>query len=84
MYAFRSAESTPSILLTKFAPAYMPLEDINKPARTISFTAFAFAPGVLKTTTPFSEHSSTGTLLYPAPALATALRESFNSSTGSL
>ena len=84
MCAFKSLESTPSISLTKLAPAYIPLDDISRPARTISLTAFAFAPGVLKTTIPFSEHSLTGTLLNPAPALATALRELFNSSTGSL
>jgi hypothetical protein len=37
-------------------------------------TAFAFAPGVLNTGIPSSEHSSTGILFTPAPALAIALR----------
>ena len=44
------------------------------PARTSSFTPFAFAPGVLNTTIPFSAHFSRGILLTPAPALATAVR----------
>ena len=35
---------------------------------TISLTAFALAPGVLKTTTPFSEHSEILMLFVPAPA----------------
>ena len=39
---------------------------------TSSFTAFAFAPGVLKTTTPFSVSSGIGILFVPAPARATA------------
>ena len=41
---------------------------------TISFTAFALAPGVLKTTTPFFEQFSISILLVPAPALAIAKR----------
>ena len=45
-----------------------------RPARTNSFTAFAFAPGVLNTTIPFSVHESTGILFTPAPALDIALR----------
>ena len=36
-----------------------------------SLTAFALAPGVLKTTTPSSANLSKGILLTPAPALAT-------------
>ena len=40
--------------------------------RTSSFTAFALAPGVLNTTTPFSVSSGIGILLVPAPARATA------------
>ena len=53
----------PYFSFTKLAPAYIPLEDISRPAKTISLTALAFAPGVLNTTIPFSEHSATGTLL---------------------
>jgi len=53
--------------------------DKNKAHKTSSFTAFAFAPGVLKTTIPFSEHFSTGMLLTPAPALAIALTFFVNS-----
>ena len=62
----------------------MPLEESNKAARTISLTAFAFAPGVLKTTTPFFEHCWTGTLFTPAPALAIALSELSKSSSVNL
>ena len=43
-------------------------------ATTSSFTPLALAPGVLNTTIPFSAHSSSGILLTPAPALATAIR----------
>ena len=38
-----------------------------------SFTALLLAPGVLKTTTPSCAKRSTGMLLKPAPARATAL-----------
>ena len=55
------------------------LAESNIPAITSSFTAFAFAPGVLKTTIPFSAHFSSGILLTPAPALAIASRLSGNS-----
>ena len=48
----------------------MPREESNIPQITSSFTAFAFAPGVLKTTIPFSVASLIGMLLVPAPALA--------------
>ena len=44
-----------------------------------SFTAFAFAPGVLKTTTPFSVIAGIGILFVPAPARATALTVAGNS-----
>ena len=37
-------------------------------------TAFAFAPGVLKTTIPFSVQELTGMLFTPAPALEIAFR----------
>ena len=64
---------------TQVAPAMMRLEDANSPARTSSFTAFAFAPGVLNTGTPFCVHFSMGMLFVPAPARATASRLSFSS-----
>ena len=44
----------------------------NNPAITSSLTAFALAPGALKTGTPRFESMATGTLLVPAPARATA------------
>ena len=40
---------------------------------TSSLTAFAFAPGALKTGMPRLESRATGMLLVPAPARATAL-----------
>ena len=49
-------------------------EDSSSPATTSSFTAFAFAPGVLNTTMPCSAHLSTGILFTPAPARAMASR----------
>ena len=52
-------------------------EESISPARTNSFTAFAFAPGVLKTTIPFSVHKSIGILFTPTPALDIAFKESF-------
>ena len=52
----------------------IPLEDKSIPQTTSSFTAFAFAPGVLNTTTPFFVASSMGILFVPAPALPTHLR----------
>ena len=48
-------------------------------ATTSSLTPFAFAPGVLNTTIPFSAHLSSGMLLTPAPARATARRLSDSS-----
>ena len=47
-------------------------EDSSMPSTTSSLTPLALAPGVLKTTMPFSEHLSMGILLTPAPALAMA------------
>ena len=47
----------------------MPLDASNKPQTTSSFTAFALAPGLLKTTMPFFVASDTGILSTPAPAL---------------
>jgi hypothetical protein len=41
---------------------------INMLASTSSFTAFAFAPGALKTGTPRALIAATGMLLVPAPA----------------
>ena len=52
---------------------------IKSPQITSSLTAFAFAPGVLKTTTPFSAQASTGILFVPAPALAIAIVASLSS-----
>ena len=46
----------------------------NSSHSTSSFTALAFAPGVLNTTIPFSAYAATGMLFVPAPALATASR----------
>ena len=45
---------------------------------TSSATAFAFAPGVLKTTMPCSLQRSSGMLFTPAPARAIASRLSLN------
>ena len=45
-------------------------------ATTSSFTAFALAPGVLKTGIPRSLHRARGMLLTPAPARAIAVTES--------
>ena len=56
----------------------MSRDDKNNPAITNSFTAFAFAPGELKTTIPCSIHFSIGILFTPAPALPTANKESAN------
>ena len=51
----------------------------SMPAITSSFTALALAPGVLKTTMPFSAHASTGILFTPTPARAIASSSSENS-----
>ena len=45
----------------------------SSPAITISLTALALAPGVLKTTIPRWVQASRGMLLTPAPARAMAL-----------
>ncbi len=47
----------------------IPRDASSIPQTTNSLTAFAFAPGVLKTTTPLSVASPTGMLFVPAPAL---------------
>src|SRR5712671_515353 len=52
---------------------------ISIPASTSSFTAFALAPGALKTGTPRLESAGTGMLLTPAPARPTALSDAPNS-----
>ena len=44
------------------------LAAISNEAIVSSFTAFAFAPGALKTGTPLSLIASTGILFTPAPA----------------
>ena len=51
----------------------------KRPQSTSSLTALALAPGVLKTTIPFSAQRSRGMLFTPAPALAMARRLSENS-----
>ena len=51
----------------------------NRAQSTSSFTALAFAPGVLNTTMPCSEHFCTGMLFTPAPARAMASRFSGSS-----
>ena len=58
----------------------MPREESNMPHITSSFTALAFAPGVLNTTIPFLVASSMGILFVPAPARATHFRLSPKSS----
>ncbi len=62
------------ILCVHAIPLAISLEERNRLASTSSFTAFAFAPGVLNTMIPWSLHLSIGILLVPAPALAMALR----------
>ncbi|MBQ7266938.1 MAG: hypothetical protein IJR11_01075, partial [Synergistaceae bacterium] len=64
---------TVSDFITIHVPA---MDATSNPARTSSLTLLAFAPGVLKTTIPCSEHFSIGILLTPAPALAIALSPS--------
>ena len=59
-------------------PAKTSLELKSKAVKTISLTPFALAPGVLKTTIPFSEHASIGMVLTPTPARAMANKESGN------
>ena len=52
-------------------PSAILREASSSAASTSSFTALAFAPGELNTTTPFSAISSSGMLFTPAPARAT-------------
>ena len=49
-----------------------PRDERMSMAMTISLTALEFAPGELKTTTPFFAYSSTGMLFTPAPQRAMA------------
>ena len=65
-------------VLTKFAPCTTPRALKTSAAITNSFTAFAFAPGVLKTGMPRSVQTATGILFTPAPALAIARTVSGN------
>ena len=71
--------SSPLNVWTQSSPSLIGRAAMIIAANTSSLTALAFAPGVLKTTTPASEHSSTGTLLTPAPARAMAFKLSGNS-----
>ena len=60
------------MFLSKHIPSNRLREEAINAVNTSSFTAFALAPGVLKTTIPCSVHLSTGILLTPAPARAIA------------
>ena len=71
--------SSEAFSFTQLMPPSISLAASSIPQITISFTPFALAPGVLKTTMPFSAHFSSGILLTPAPALATATSLSENS-----
>ena len=51
----------------RVAPSMTPRDAKNKPHNANSFTAFAFAPGVLNTGTPRSVISGTLQLFVPAP-----------------
>ena len=70
--AFEISSSVPSSERANAAPWEILRAPTSMPASTSSFTALALAPGVLKTTMPFLAYSSTGMLLVPAPARATA------------
>ena len=61
-------------------PSIIPREESNMPHITSSFTAFAFAPGVLNTTIPCLVASSIGMLFVPEPARATHFKFSPKSS----
>ena len=70
--------SSPACAFTHSIPPIISREAKSNPAITSSFTPFALAPGVLKTTIPFSAQVFRGILLTPAPALATAFTLSGN------
>ena len=63
--------SSPLLALTHSMEPSISLAAKSIMAIVNSLTAFAFAPGVLNTTTPSSANLSNGILLTPAPALAT-------------
>ena len=65
-------------------PSAMPRDASKRPQITSSFTAFALAPGVLKTGIPISVILSTGMLLVPAPQRAMARTLDSTSSSCSL
>ena len=74
-FAFSAAFAIPASSLFSFTQSIPPVISRlarSMPAITSSFTPFAFAPGVLNTTIPCSAHLSSGILLTPAPARATA------------
>ena len=74
-----TSSSLPFCPCTQFIPCTIFLDEIINDAIASSFTAFALAPGVLNTTIPLSVHLSTGILLTPTPALATAFNLGGNS-----
>ena len=75
----RASASWPPRFFAKSIPSIIPLEERSIPQITSSFTALAFAPGVLKTTIPFFVASSIGMLFVPAPARAIHKRLSSSS-----
>ena len=58
--------------VTQQLPPMISREAMSRAAMTSSFTALAFAPGVLNTGTPISASSSSGMLFTPTPARPTA------------
>ena len=71
---FPTSSPLPLSVCAHCIPPTISLDASRSPASVSSLTAFAFAPGVLKTTIPFSLHLSIGMLFTPAPARATAAR----------
>ncbi|CAK7021232.1 MAG: hypothetical protein DELT_03303 [Desulfovibrio sp.] len=75
-FPFSTSAATPSwpfkVLAQSYASGRLRDAEIIAPI-TSSFTPFAFAPGVLNTTMPFSVHWSIGMLFVPAPARAMAM-----------
>ena len=61
--AFSTSAPLPLSVRTHSMPPTMSRQESSMPASTISATALAFAPGVLNTQMPASEHLSTGMLL---------------------
>ena len=66
--------SVPLSVLTQSIASVIFLPPRKSSHSTSSLTAFAFAPGVLNTTMPFSVQAGMGMLFVPAPARATASR----------